>query len=86
QDHLVFSVQDTGPGMAGPDMEKLFSPFGRTRTKKTAGEKSTGLGLMITHKIVTAHNGTLHVDSAPGRGTTITVNLPVINQLETPKE
>ncbi len=81
QDHLIFSVEDNGPGMSRPDMEKLFTPFGRTRTKKTAGEKSTGLGLLITHKIVTAHNGTLHVDSAPDRGTTITVKLPVIRQM-----
>ncbi len=81
QDHLVFSVEDNGPGMPRQDMEKMFTPFGRTRTKKTAGEKSTGLGLLITHKIITAHNGTLHVDSAPDRGTTITVKLPVIKQI-----
>ncbi len=86
QDHLIFSVEDNGPGMSRQDMEKLFTPFGRTRTKKTAGEKSTGLGLLITHKIITAHNGTLHVESAPDRGTTITVKLPVIKQFETPTE
>jgi signal transduction histidine kinase len=86
QDHLVFSVEDNGPGMSRQDMEKLFTPFGRTLSKKTAGEKSTGLGLMITHKIITAHNGTLHVDSAPDRGTTITVKLPVIDHFKTPKE
>jgi signal transduction histidine kinase len=86
QDHLVFSVEDKGPGMTRQDLEKLFTPFGRTCAKKTAGEKSTGLGLMITHKIVTAHNGTLHVDSVPDRGTTITVKLPVIDHFKTPKE
>ncbi|MDZ7666741.1 MAG: HAMP domain-containing sensor histidine kinase [Desulfotignum sp.] len=86
QDHLMFSVEDKGPGMSRQDMEKLFTPFGRTRAKKTAGEKSTGLGLMITHKIVTAHNGTLHVDSTPDRGTIITVKLPVIDHFATPKE
>ncbi|MDT8377584.1 MAG: HAMP domain-containing sensor histidine kinase [Desulfotignum sp.] len=86
QDHLVFSVEDNGPGMSRQDREKLFTPFSRTRTKKTAGEKSTGLGLMITHKIITAHNGTLHVNSTPDRGTTITVTLPLINQFDTPKE
>jgi signal transduction histidine kinase len=72
--------------MSRQDMEKLFTPFGRTRTKKTAGEKSTGLGLMITHKIITAHNGKLHVDSAPDRGTTITVTLPQRYQFEIPEE
>jgi signal transduction histidine kinase len=86
QDHLVFSVEDKGPGMTRQDLEKLFTPFGRTCAKKTAGEKSTGLGLMITHKIITAHNGTLHVDSVPDRGTTITVKLPVIDHFKTPKE
>ncbi len=76
QDRLEFSVTDNGPGMSRQDMEKRFIPFGKARTKKTAGEKSTGLGLMITQKIVTAHNGMLHVDSAPDRGTTITMTLP----------
>jgi len=82
QDHLEFSVADNGPGMSRQDKEKLFTPFGRAGTKKSAGEKSTGLGLLITHKIVSAHNGTVHVDSAPGCGTVITLKLPVINQLE----
>jgi signal transduction histidine kinase len=86
QEHLVFSVEDNGPGMSRQDMEKLFIPFGKSRTKKTAGEKSTGLGLMITHKIVTAHKGMLRVDSAPDRGTTITMTLPRNNQFETSED
>ncbi len=74
---FVFSVIDKGPGIVPTEMQKLFTPFGKTGTKKTGGEKSTGLGMMITHKIIKAHNGDLLADSIPGQGTTITFKIPI---------
>lgn len=73
---LTVSVQDFGPGIPPEDREALFQPFARARTTKTAGEKSTGLGLLITRKIIEAHNGTLWVDTLPGHGTTMQFQLP----------
>jgi len=77
QDSIVFSVADTGPGIAREEIDNLFKPFGKTSAKKTAREKSTGLGMAITHKIITTHQGNLHVDSTPGKGTTISFTLPI---------
>lgn len=73
---LTVSVQDFGPGIPPEDREALFQPFARTGTTKTGGEKNTGLGLLITRKIIEAHNGTLWVESQPGQGTTMQFQLP----------
>lgn len=73
---ILFSVNDSGPGIAPEEIGRLFRPFGTTSTKKTAGEKSTGLGLLITRKIIESHGGDIWVDSKLGIGTTINFKLP----------
>jgi signal transduction histidine kinase len=65
-------VADTGPGIAPEDLPRLFDPF---FTTKPTG---TGLGLSITHGIVTEHQGTIDVESTPGRGTRFVVTFPVL--------
>lgn len=74
---VTVSVQDRGPGILPEEMDNLFKPFGKTSAKKTAGEKSTGLGLLITRKIIEAHKGKLWVESQSGRGTTVSFKLPL---------
>ncbi len=74
---IAFSVADQGPGISSNDQKKLFKPFQKTSSKKTVGEKSTGLGLLITRKIIEAHGGELGLKSKVGEGTTMTFNLPV---------
>ena len=66
-------VQDTGIGIPGPDQTKIFEPF---YTTKPPG-RGTGLGLSICYGIVADHQGRIEVDSAPGRGATFRVFLPV---------
>lgn len=66
-----FSVQDTGKGMPGEVLEKIFHPFFTTK------DKGTGLGLAVIHKIITDHHGTIMVESATGQGSTFTVRLPL---------
>ena len=63
-------VADEGPGIPEADLAKIFAPFYTTK------EKGTGLGLAFVKEIVTAHGGTLSVDSGAGRGTRITMVLP----------
>lgn len=72
--HLGLAVQDDGVGIAAEHLPRLFSPF---FTTKPPG-KGTGLGLAIVHSIVTAHGGQLEVDSEPGRGTRMTVAIPMV--------
>ncbi|MCW5623008.1 MAG: PAS domain-containing protein, partial [Burkholderiales bacterium] len=68
---LRISVRDSGAGMEAAVQARLFEPFFTTRNE------GTGLGLAIAHTVVQAHGGEIEVESAPGRGTTFTVVLPV---------
>ncbi len=74
-ERIVFSVQDQGVGMSQEAMKQLFTPFSTTGAIKTGGEKSTGLGLTITRKIIDAHQGEMTVESEEGSGTTFTMHL-----------
>jgi len=69
-------VSDTGMGIAEEDQEHLFTRFFRSPAATEQAIQGTGLGLSIVHAIVTQHGGAVSVDSARGRGTTITVLLP----------
>jgi signal transduction histidine kinase len=68
------SISDTGSGIDEENLSKLFDPF---FTTKAVGE-GTGLGLSISYGIITDHGGTIVVDSELGKGTTFTIQLPVI--------
>ncbi len=76
QDGWRFSVQDEGPGISDGDQERLFQNFSRLSTRPTGGEKSTGLGLAITRRVVEAHGGQVGVISSPGEGATFWFTLP----------
>jgi PAS domain S-box-containing protein len=64
-------VTDTGPGIAPEDLPKVFDPFFTTKAD------GTGLGLSLSHGIVRAHQGTIDVQSSPGRGTTFILAFPL---------
>jgi signal transduction histidine kinase len=76
EEEILISVKDEGPGIPPGEMEKLFKPFQRTSVKSTAGEKSTGLGLVIVKRIVEGHGGRIWVESQLGKGSTFHVSLP----------
>jgi two-component system sensor histidine kinase PilS (NtrC family) len=65
-----FQVIDTGRGMSEEQRANLFHPF------RSFFDGGTGIGMAIVYRIVQEHGGRLHVDSRPGGGTTITVELP----------
>jgi signal transduction histidine kinase len=74
---VALEVEDHGVGIPREMLDRLFNPFERKRARKTAGEQSTGLGLVIARKVVEAHDGTITVTSEVGRGTLFTVTLPI---------
>lgn len=75
---VALDVEDTGPGIPEQEADRLFVEFGKTSNIPTGGEKSTGLGLSICHRIVTAHDGTIHFENLPEGGTRFSVILPAI--------
>lgn len=70
-------VQDTGTGIPDQLRDQIFAPF--VSTKKGQGEHygGVGLGLSITHGVVTDHGGTIDVETVVGQGTTMTIRLPI---------
>lgn len=74
---ITVGVKDEGQGMTEEDIKKLFTPFSRLSSKTTAGEKSTGLGLSITKKIIIGHGGKIWVESKKNAGTTFYFSIPL---------
>jgi signal transduction histidine kinase len=70
---VVVEVSDTGTGMTDETLQRAFEPF---FTTKPAGD-GTGLGLSVSYGIIEAHGGIITVDSAPGRGASFRIVLPV---------
>jgi len=68
-------VRDHGIGISVEDQERIFNRFERASSIRSFG--GLGLGLYITRQIVTAHGGTIHVESQPGAGATFVVELPL---------
>jgi signal transduction histidine kinase len=75
-DEVLFTVDDTGIGIAPEEQEELFSRFFRSSRATELAIQGTGLGLAIVKSIVDAHHGRISVQSTPGSGTEITVVLP----------
>ena len=70
---VTLVVEDTGIGMSKEILDKIFLPFFTTKDV----DEGTGLGLAVVHGIVSAHRGSINVDSRPGEGTRFEVCLPV---------
>jgi signal transduction histidine kinase len=76
-DHLCWSVEDTGIGIASDAQEKLFQPFVQEDASTSRRFGGTGLGLAICKQIVELLSGTICVKSFPGRGSCFTFRFPV---------
>jgi two-component system NtrC family sensor kinase len=72
--NIAIAFADTGAGIEEENLEKIFEPFFTTK------ERGTGLGLAITRQIVELHQGKIGLESVPGRGTTVTIRLPLVRE------
>jgi len=68
---VELKIADTGPGIPANIRERIFDPFFTTK------KEGTGLGLAISRRILTAHKGTIAVESYPDAGTVFTIQVPV---------
>ena len=74
-DHLALEVIDTGIGMTAEEIKTALEPFGQVDNFLARRHEGTGLGLPLTKVLAEAHGGSVDIDSAPGRGTKVTVRL-----------
>ncbi len=85
-DKLVFSVADTGTGIAPDEIPKLFTKFHRGTSTLTYDYEGAGVGLYLTKLIVTEHGGQITVDSEAGQGSTFIVYLPLMSMAQPPTD
>ncbi|MBM7606425.1 two-component system, sporulation sensor kinase E [Metabacillus crassostreae] len=71
EQHLVVSIKDRGTGISEDKIKRLGQPFYTTK------ERGTGLGLMVSYKIIEEHRGNVQVESEEGKGTTFHMTLPI---------
>jgi signal transduction histidine kinase len=74
---LVLVISDSGIGMSASDMRDVMKPYRRLSGDRRSGERGTGLGLTIVHKLVATLGATIEIDSTPGRGTSVKIELPM---------
>jgi signal transduction histidine kinase len=73
-DRLRIVVRDTGCGLGADEVAQIFQPF------QITGPGRAGLGLPLVRRVVEAHGGRVHVVSAPGRGTSVVIDLPAASR------
>jgi signal transduction histidine kinase/ActR/RegA family two-component response regulator/predicted negative regulator of RcsB-dependent stress response len=73
RERVVVYITDTGTGMGPEVKQRLFDPFFTTK-----GKAGTGMGLAVSFGIIRRHEGSIEVDSEPGRGTTFKISLPKV--------
>ena len=73
-DKAVIIIVDDGPGIAPEQQDQVFARFHRSGAAR--GEAALGLGLPLTRQFVEAHGGTVELESALGKGTSVTITVP----------
>lgn len=76
-DFIDISVRDTGMGIPAADLQHVFTPFERIRSRKAHRRGGAGLGLSLVKSIVELHGGDVKIESREGVGTTVTCRLPL---------
>lgn len=83
-DQILIAVQDNGIGISEEDLPFIFEDFYTGKTKQNT-EKSSGLGLALTRRIIEAHEGSISVESVLGQGSTFEICLPILENINSEK-
>lgn len=84
QDSVAIRVRDLGFGITPEEQTEVYRKFYRGSAARTANIKGTGIGLAMAQHIVQVHGGEIRLESAPGKGSTFTVILPLSRDIEEP--
>jgi signal transduction histidine kinase len=76
-DTVRLSINDTGPGVAEEELERIFNRFYRTDTSRPRDGEGSGLGLAIARSIVDRHGGKIWAENRPEGGLSVIIDLPV---------
>ncbi len=82
--NVLIKISDTGIGIPAESHGKIFEPYFQQMLPGSRHNYGTGIGLAITNEFVRLHNGTIKVESEPGKGTCFTISLPIKNEEATP--
>jgi two-component system cell cycle sensor histidine kinase PleC len=85
-DRVRLQISDTGIGIPQGDIEKLGRPFEQVENQFTKSRGGSGLGLAISKSLIDLHGGRLVITSREGRGTTVTIELPLQSAMESTAE
>ena len=77
-ERLRVAVTDTGIGIAAKDLARLAQPFEQVEGQHSKTTQGTGLGLALTKSLIELHGGRLVLESEPGRGTTVSFDIPIV--------
>ena len=83
---ILISVADSGVGIGAADLARLGDPFFQARSSRDRPFEGTGLGLSVVRGLVGLHGGTIALESEPGRGTRVSVRLPLDHRTQGPAE
>ncbi|ABB45200.1 PAS/PAC sensor signal transduction histidine kinase [Sulfurimonas denitrificans DSM 1251] len=78
EENHIISICDEGVGLSQEQLEKLFKPFSQVQEHQNTALKGTGLGLVISQKIVELHNGNIEVKTQSGKGSCFYISIPII--------
>ncbi|HWC97527.1 MAG TPA: ATP-binding protein [Candidatus Sulfopaludibacter sp.] len=84
-DSVIFSVSDTGIGIAPENLERIFQEFAQIDSPSQRRTKGTGLGLPLARKLAELLGGSVRVDSVPGQGSTFYASIPLVFRLAVSK-